>query len=90
MMVHNITILHFLSDSGFKMLCPPEIQAILIDRIAAWGDRPQVFSIVWDPDGNGPIMLEIHRQTCQLPMSYASTIKKAIQLYRGWLLVSIT
>lgn len=33
-------------------------------------------------------MLEISKQTCQLPMSYVETIKKSIELYKNWLTVN--
>ena len=47
----------------------------------------QVFTIIWDSQSNGPLMLEIHRQTCLLPLSYSSTIMGSMQMYRNWLVV---
>lgn len=31
-----------------------------------------------------PLMLEIIRQSCQLPMSHADTIKKSLDLFKAW------
>lgn len=75
-------------DTGFKNLCPPEIQAVIIDKLITWSDRPQIFGIIWDSNSNGPIMLEINRQSCLIPLSFAATIKKSMQLYRSWLMNS--
>lgn len=68
-------------------MCPPEIQAVLIEKTQTWGDRPNIFQEIWDPNCNGPLMLEIHRQSCLIPLSFFATIKKSTQLFRSWLMV---
>jgi hypothetical protein len=77
------------AETGFKANCPYEIQAVLIERLTQFGERSQIFPVLWDALSNAPIMMEIHRQSCLLPLSYAPTIKKSMQTWRSWLMVSI-
>lgn len=52
------------------------------------GENNTVFPILWDTTFNGPILLEISRQTCLLPLSFNTTIRTSIQIFRSWLTVS--
>lgn len=76
-------------ETGFKPTCPHEIQTVLIDRLAVWGDKNNIFTIMWDSNSNAPIMLEMNRQTCLLPLTYTASVKKSIQIFRSWLMVTM-
>ncbi len=69
------------------MYCPFEIQAVLINYFATWSENMTISKILWD-ESNAPLMIEISKQSCLLPMSYADTVKKSIDLYRNWLTVN--
>ncbi len=68
------------------MYCPHEIQSLLISKVCTWAENQAITKVLWE-ESNAPLMFEILRQSCLLPMAYAETIKKSIDMYKGWLTV---
>ena len=71
---------------GFRRVCPPEIQAVIIRYLDNWKDNLPLVSIIWDPEENAHILIEISRQAYSMPVSFHNSIMLAIHIYKSWLL----
>ncbi|PRP83806.1 ral GTPase-activating protein subunit alpha-2 [Planoprotostelium fungivorum] len=73
-------------ETGFHPICPPHIQQTVIGRLSFWAGKPGLFSILWDPNANSLIMMELHRNSCLLPLVDAATMKLSTKIFRTWLM----
>lgn len=72
-------------DTGFAHHCPYEIQCLLIEKFSTLTSNSSISKVLWDPS-NGPITLEILRQSASMPLKHHENIKKALDAYKSWLL----
>eukprot|EP01117_Protostelium_nocturnum_P016875 TRINITY_DN6763_c1_g3_i2.p1 TRINITY_DN6763_c1_g3~~TRINITY_DN6763_c1_g3_i2.p1 ORF type:complete len:1437 (+),score=495.99 TRINITY_DN6763_c1_g3_i2:71-4312(+) len=75
-------------ETGFRNGCPPEIQCLILGSLMIWGAKPANLAILWEPEVNSHIMLEVHRCSCLLPLDYTPNIKAAMQSWRNWIMKS--
>jgi hypothetical protein len=68
---------------GFVHHCPYPVQRLFVEHFDKWKTNSTLCAKLWE-DKNANFMLEVSRQCCQLPITYAGTIRKLIQLYRHW------
>ena len=71
--------------STFANGCPAELQKVLLEKIYSWVESITISGSLWDP-ATAPLMMEICRQSCRLPITYSSTITTSIEIFRTWLL----
>lgn len=76
----------FFSVKRFEEGCPSEIISALVEQIAIWTDNSTFNSIIWNNE-NGPLLMEISRQACCLPIPQHVIIKQAIDVFKSILLV---
>jgi hypothetical protein len=69
--------------------CPYVVQRTIIDHFDQWKSNQALCAKLWE-DKNAIFMLEVSRQCCQLPVTFASTVRKSIHLYRHWFVVRKT
>jgi len=68
-------------DCGFPAYCPHPIQKVNITHLALWLSNPQISTILWSSEENIQLILEMFRQCCKLPISYADTIRVGITTF---------
>ncbi len=73
-------------DKRFEESCPAEIQACLVERLVAWAEVGHICQVIWKP-ANGPLLMEISRQSCRLPIVHHLTIKTSMGLFREMIMV---
>jgi len=68
---------------GFKPCCPFQIQAVIIARVESWFKNERIIEVLFNDPQNSQIMLEVYKQSCQLPISSDASIKKSISAFRA-------
>lgn len=64
--------------------CPPDIQRVLIEKLASWSESLPISGMLWD-NSIAPLTMEICRQSCRLPIGYGPSIRTAMEVFRSWL-----
>src|SRR3989338_3671294 len=70
---------------SFSEWAPHPIQRIILNWLREWIYNIPISMIFWNRE-NAPLMMEILRQSCRLPMSFGPSIRLSLELYRTWLL----
>lgn len=70
-------------DCGFKAHCPHQVLEVYVARYEAWAKMENVTAVLWASEENILLNLEVLRQACMMPISYAATIRQAIACFRA-------
>jgi len=73
-------------DYGFSAFCPIQLQQTLIDKLDSWKDNATICETFW-ADRTTPFVMEMFRQSCQLPITFGPTLKKSLELFKYFLIV---
>eukprot|EP01087_Luapelamoeba_hula_P001339 TRINITY_DN1108_c0_g1_i2.p1 TRINITY_DN1108_c0_g1~~TRINITY_DN1108_c0_g1_i2.p1 ORF type:complete len:963 (-),score=110.16 TRINITY_DN1108_c0_g1_i2:2923-5697(-) len=80
----DLALVSGITDHRFAAQCPIEVQHCIVERLTKWVDDPFISAILWLPR-NGPLLMEVSRQACCLPITWNYTIRLGIDLMRSYI-----
>jgi len=82
----ELGIIERIEEKRFEESCPAEMIAALVEQVAIWTDDSTLNPIIWS-NTNGPLLMEISRQACRLPVAQHVIIKQSMDVFKNILLV---